>query len=196
MNLSGVVSDPRNFLLENAYGGFLLVCVLPGVYEVHTQFLPQGRGKRAFSACVEAMEYMFTRTDCLRLITKAREDNEAAKALAHMFMTERGKTGVYHYFDTDYWHWAEQSAMCKAEGERFHDMVGDETNHGEDDTHDHHVGGALMVAKHNIQKAQYVYNHWAVMAGYETMLIESQCPPVVSVGDMRLTVEDEVKLCQ
>lgn len=63
------VADERNYFLANEYGGFLFAHMGDGVYEIHTQFLPEGRGKKAKRAADEAREFMFTQTDCQVLRT-------------------------------------------------------------------------------------------------------------------------------
>lgn len=196
VDVSDFVANPFNFLLQNEFGGFLVINVMPGIYECHTQFLPEGRGEQVIEAVGEAMLYMFTKTDCTRIITKAHIENAPAKKLSNLFFEKRGQTGDYFYYETDFWSWARKSKECKKAGEDFHSLVEDSTNHEDDEAHDYQVGAAVLTAKENIKKAQMAYNNWAVMSGYEMMNIETLTPPVVRLGDMRLTINNgEVKLC-
>lgn len=78
LDLSSVLEDHRNYFLANEYGGFLLLAQPDYVYQVHTQFLPEGRGRKALSAARWAEQFMFTRTDALRLDTTVAYDNKAA----------------------------------------------------------------------------------------------------------------------
>ncbi len=68
--------------LANQYGGFLFVYDNghPGCYEVHTQFLPEGRG-RALELAKQAAWYMFTKTDAIAISTYVPASNEAAYRL-------------------------------------------------------------------------------------------------------------------
>ena len=197
-DVSALIRDTRNFVLCSEFGGFVVIQKTNQTYECHTQFLPEGRGGHVIASVVEAMLYMFTKTDCLRIVTKAHKDNPAALRLSRMFFTERGITGDYHYFDLGYHEWAGRSEACLLEGESFHNLVAEETNHDDDDAHDYQVGGALLIAKTgNIHKAQNVYNEWAVMSGYEPMILTSLNPPVAVIGDMMVTIENgSVMLCQ
>lgn len=77
-----VLKNPRNHFFANEYGGFLVMDKGDGVYEVHTQFLPGGRGKAARESAREAMEQMFLTTDCMALTTFCPSDNKKAINLA------------------------------------------------------------------------------------------------------------------
>ena len=91
--------------------------------------------------------------------------------------------------------WIETDKECKREGEDFHALVEDDTNHKDDDIHDYHVGGALLIAKAgNATKAQQVYNYWAIASGYEQAIIHSFNPIIIGVGDMRLHITDSVEV--
>ena len=48
LDLSRGVKNTNNVLLMGEFGGCFFIKVLPGVYEVHTQVLPEGRGEWAF----------------------------------------------------------------------------------------------------------------------------------------------------
>jgi len=82
MDLSAIVADPANVFLANEWGGFLLVARPGYVYELHTQFLPEGRGKPAYEAGREGCAYMFTRTDCLRIDTYIQHGHRATERYA------------------------------------------------------------------------------------------------------------------
>lgn len=72
-----VLAKESNVFLANEYGGFLFVRLKAGRYEVHTQFLPEGRGN-SLALAREAAWHMFTQTDCLEIETYAPKENEAA----------------------------------------------------------------------------------------------------------------------
>jgi hypothetical protein len=80
MDLSAAVLDPQNIFIANEHGGFLFVRD-GAVFEVHTQFLPAGRGPEVLEAGREALAYIFTRTDAIAVRTMVG-DNEAAEKLA------------------------------------------------------------------------------------------------------------------
>lgn len=78
-DFTAVLRDPANIFLANEHGGFLFIGE-PDVYEVHTQFLPEGRGQ-SLELAREAAWHIFTQTDALAIRTYVPEGNEAAKRL-------------------------------------------------------------------------------------------------------------------
>jgi len=82
LDVTELVLDPNNYLLATEHGGFLGIDRGNGTYEVHTMFLPEGRGKEVKEAAHEAVRYMFTLTPCDRLITHVTLDNRPAELMA------------------------------------------------------------------------------------------------------------------
>ena len=78
LDVTALVENPRNVFLANEFGGFLLIDRDDFVYELHTQFLPEGRGKSVIRAGNEMTTWMFTKTDALRIDTYVQPDNRAA----------------------------------------------------------------------------------------------------------------------
>jgi len=94
LDLTEAVSNPDNVFLANEFGGFLFVKD-DYTYEVHTNFLPAGRGKAALAAAKEAARYMFQETDCLAIRTYVPVGNVAADALTRrMGFTQWGTAEV------------------------------------------------------------------------------------------------------
>lgn len=91
-DMAPFVLDERNYFFANEHGGFLGLDKGNGIYEVHTQFLPAGRGKAAIRAAREAMTYMFTQTACHALMTFCPLDNPASAFLAKASGMTRFKT--------------------------------------------------------------------------------------------------------
>lgn len=58
IDLSAAVADPANIFVDGKHGGFAFTWSAPGVYEVHTFVLPDGRGAWAASFAREARNYM------------------------------------------------------------------------------------------------------------------------------------------
>ncbi len=196
-DLSVVVSNLENFVLQTEFGGFVGIKKMQGLYECHTQFLPEGRGAHAMEACKEALRYMFLKTDCARIVTKASVSNRATQFMAAQFFKKRGQTGEHFYYSLDFDEWVLTDALCNAEGEKFHALVEDTTNHAEDKTHDSFVGAAwLMIQSGNIYKAQFHYSKWAFMSGYEPMIILAESPLIIQAGSMRLALENGELVCQ
>lgn len=87
-----LVENDRNLFLANEHGGFLLVDKGDGIYEIHTQFLPEGRGRSAIEAGREAMRYVFTQTAIQALMTFCPLNNPQAAFLAKACGMNRFKT--------------------------------------------------------------------------------------------------------
>ncbi len=192
-DVTGLVNDANNVLLTNEYGGFLYIQVSPGTYEVHTQFVESGRGTKAYLAALESVRYMFIQTDCMRILSKARPENTGACRLAERVLRQKGFNGTYNYYSLEYMEWVETDKLNKKKGVNFHELVKEDTNHDDDDIHDYHVGGALLLCEaNNALKAQQVYNYWAIASGYELVKIDSLNPLILSVGSLRLAFPLEV----
>lgn len=192
---TAIVADPTNVLLENEYGGFVYVWVAPLTYEVHTQFLPDGRGPKVYHAAIDSLRYMFIHTDCMRVISRANVNNVGACRLADKALNYKGVTGEYNYYSLHYMDWVETDKRNKRQGELFHDLVKDSTDHGDDDVHDYHVGAALSIAKTgNASKAQQVYNYWAIASGYEQVIIDSLYPLILRIGTMKLLINNDIEV--
>ena len=195
MDISSIVNNMDNYFLATEHGGFLIIKVYEGVYECHTQFLPEGRGSHVREAVKAAFDYMFLYTDCTKVITKAYKDNPASVKLSDEFFNREGSTGDYHYYSREHKDWIISEANQK-EGEGFHDMIGEDANHVDDTVHDCYVGACMRTAlAGNAFKAVELYNNWAYMSGYEPLILRSVHPVVVSAGDMILEITGEVRVC-
>ena len=82
LDVTPLVEDLSNMFFANEHGGFLLVHKGADVYEIHTQFLPTGRGHQVRQAAQEAMEYMFKYTNCEALMSYVPVENRSAAFLA------------------------------------------------------------------------------------------------------------------
>jgi hypothetical protein len=214
VDLAELTADLGNYSLVTSGGGFFVHRLTPGEYEVHSMFLPDARD-RTVQAMREGMAYMFTRTDCLRLVTRVPDDNTSAANLASaggfrtLFRRERCWNGVgAAYMAVTLDDWAMNAADLEAHGEWFHDQLeAAKASHGSglathdhDPAHERAVGAAvLMLRAGNTAKGVGFYNRWAVLAGYQPIAILNENPVVLDVGDavVELRGDDmEVLLCR
>lgn len=196
IDIKPIVDNLDNYLLVNEWGGFIVIKRTAFTYECHTQFLPEGRGKGVREAVAEAFDYMFVNTDCEKIITKAYKDNPASIKLSREFFKEEGETKDYYYYSCSYTDWIRNDKNLSS-GKIFHDIVEETTNHEDDEVHDYCVGFCLRMAKAgNVEKAQKLYNEWAVMSGYEPIVILRYKPLLAQIGLVRLEIGEEVRLCQ
>ena len=98
IDTSALVLNRENVLLTNEYAAFILVKQDDGVYELHSQILPEGR-KSTQKYVAEMLEYMFTCIPCDAVKTYVPEGNLAAKRAARLAgfrFTDRCGTWTYH----------------------------------------------------------------------------------------------------
>lgn len=111
LDLTALLADENNIFLANGFGGFLFIAKPDYIYEVHTQLLPEGRGKLALIAAKEAAFHMFTKTEAIRIDTTVAFGNKAADRLTRMMgFTKWGDTEVNgipsHYYVLTLKEWA------------------------------------------------------------------------------------------
>lgn len=205
VDLQSTLDNAANFGIMGEHGGWLLHPILPGVYEIHSMFAPEGRGKAFFAGAREMLRYMFVSTDALEIVTKCPDNNPAARmASAQVGFRERFRreeawapgVGVsYQVFSVD--DWIARDTACLAEGRAFHAMLEEAKarvdpllfQHHEDDAHDRAVGASFLMAKAgNMAKGVALYNRWASFAGYAT--IETISPTLLDVRDAIIEVRD------
>ena len=208
VDLAPVITHPANVTLVTDHGGFIGIRQEPGLYDVHSLFLPSGRGRVAVAAMTAALQYMFIQTDCVELRTQLPEGNRAARGLARLagFRTIFSRPGAWvtpagavavEFAGLSLPSWIARSPEARAAGTWFHDTLETATRalgasrptHPDDPAHDHAAGAAvLMLQAGNPVKAVETYNRWARFAGYATISMLSQHPPVIDLHDVVITV--------
>ncbi len=200
IDLTARCHNPANIVLvDEGRGGWVLQQILPSVYELHTLFLPEARGRAYFASAREALRWVFTRTDALEIVTKCPDDNGAARMAAKLVgFRERFRredawgpgVGIsYQVFSVD--DWFVRDPECLAAGKTFHEAVEagkgpDATtlpDHPEDEAHDRAAGAAyLIVQAGQTLKGVGFYNRWAAFAGY---------PPIQALANDMIDMSDE-----
>lgn len=209
IDTSALLNDPGNYALAALGGGFILIAGPAASYEVHSQFVPEGR-RHSFEAMRAGMDYMFTRTNALQLTTFLPDDNPAARGLGmkggfrDWFKRDLGGAGVQARIDID--DWIANAAELEADGERFHaalekakaDAGSELPVHAHDPVHERYVGAAYrMFSRGQCQKGQAIYNRWAENSGYAKIRLISEAPPVVDAIDAIVTLDGgEIQVLQ
>lgn len=201
LDLSPLVEDPRCICLEvSGAGGWVLQPILAGVYELHTIFLPEARGRAYFEQARQAVRMVFCKTDCLEIVTKCPDDNGPARMAAKLMgfrqrfrREDAWSPGVgisYQVFSLD--DWFVRDEQCKLAGAAFHDALeaakiatgSTLAIHPEDEAHDRAVGAAcLMIKAGQIEKGVAFYCRWAAFAGYA---------PIFHLGNGLIDVQDAI----
>lgn len=219
LDMTGLVANPNNILLMGEAGGLFFIQDGPGRYEVHTQFMPSGRGEHALTVTRNALFWMFTQTDCEEIITKVPDGNKGALGLVRAIHGDRrfhrdnawhgpdGITGVAFYALTID-QWAGKCTEVESSGEWFHDKLeaaklakgGTTEIHDHDEAHDRYVGATVeMILAGQIEKALGFYNRWARFAGYAEVAVIAANPWVFDIQDALIAVREndfEVLLCR
>ena len=211
LDLRQAVANPANVAMRYLGGGLIFERLADGLYEAHSMFLPERRGRYAVVTMRDALEYVFTATDCLEILTRVPDGNKAADGFARLaggrevYRLEHdpkmgGAAVSVRSLTLDAWR--TRSAECLASGHEFHDILeraGEHDGHPEEDAHDRAVGAAvLMMRRNNYAKAVWSYNRWAVMAGYQPVELASTSPVIISMGKAFIAMLDgriEVMKC-
>lgn len=199
VDLRPIAANPEHYVIEADHGGWLLEAKGPGVYEIHSLFLPEGRGAVFFRNAREMLRYMFARTDCTEIWTKCPDDNPGARMAAlkcgfkEVFRRENcwgdGCGVSYQSLTIDTW--AMRDAEALKTGHAFHEQLEavQGSSHPEDEAHDRAVGAALlMVRARQVQKGVSWFNRWASFAGYAP--VQALSVDTIATGDAIIEVGD------
>lgn len=208
LDFSATLANPNIVCLEVEHGAFVFDQHDPqqhqGRFELHTFLLPEGRGDGVLPAAAAAFRWMFTRTDCLELLTKVPATNKPAALMARRagFVPIFKRVAAWEdgsdidYFSMTLDAWRARDAEVLAEGQAFHAQLeaakaaagAEAPAHPDDEAHDRAVGAACLMAKAgNPAKACWTYNAWARFAGYQTAELLKAAPPVINVRDAVVT---------
>lgn len=213
IDVSPLVANTNNILLMADGGGVLFCQHEPGIYEVHTNFLPEFRGRNAIRASLAAYRWMFTRTDCMVLLTRAPVPNKAANKFCHIvgatlefqrekvWPTKEGNVDL-NFYALRYDDWLRQTPDLMKSGQAFHDRLETERVrldhqtpiHPDEDCHNLHVGAcAEMIYGGQPEKAVVLYNRWARFVGfdcYKPVSVVSRSPLLIDIAQAILLVGD------
>ena len=216
VDLSEVVANPANVLLMTDGGAMLFMRDEPGIYEVHSSFLKNCRGRHAVEAARNAAHWMFTGTDCMSIQTRVpkfnRQASMAVTAVGFSFLFERhgvwpvrpidGNTqplADVRFYELTYARWLQNAKADRIEAGRwFHSHLEiemarhgvTEPQHPDEDCHDHYVGACVeMIRAEQPEKGIVLYNRWARLAGYQQVALVARSPLVIDIGTAVLVVE-------
>lgn len=219
LKLAVVMDNLQNYAFETPHGGYILLDCGAGRYDVHSFFLPEGRGHEALVAMREVSAYMFTHTDCTEGRTTVPQGNEGAFVLAKrggfelrfelermMWRPAEGKTIRASFLALTLEKWALTSLAALDAGRWFHQQLDAAIAgalHPDEAVHDRMVGAAVLMTRNGQpEKAVAFYNAWALTAGYAPITIASRRfarPIVLDVVSALLEVTEdgmEILLCR
>ena len=211
IDVTTLMQSPNNIVLQHDGFYAIFVGLQPGVFEIHTQASAVTPPKNVIRSTNNVFRYMFTKTNCIEIITRIPDANIRARKLANVtnfsleFRVKRGwqVSGVVE--DCDVYslpltRWISKAPGLIVAGEDFRSQVeeacakdGIKRAQREDDINDNRFAGAAFEMLHGGQvgKAVLMYNRWAVMAGYMPIAPISLDPLIIHIGDVALRVYDE-----
>lgn len=208
IDLSGLIADHNNVALVCEFGGFVVVKLEPGIYECHSMFLTEGRGTEVLTAMRQGLNYMFTHTDCLEIVTKAPEGNKAAFGAARImgfsityrldkgWPLEDGTFGPVDCMSLSISKWMQKDRAAQERGEWFHQRLEEITNgklpvHYDEPSHNKAVGAAVLMfqAGNNI-KAVNTYNLWARRSGFAPIRALSFAPVIIDMDQVIVEINN------
>lgn len=219
LDLAHIFDDARNVTLT-CDGFYAMYClVIPGHYEIHTMVDPGNKPDNTVAAACATLEYMFTKTDCIEVITRVPDGNRSARRLAEaagMKMETRvsrgwvvnGSVEECDILTLPLTSWMANADGLETYGEEFHRQIDEACTragavrdaHPEDRNHDRYAGATFeMIRGGQMEKAVVAYNRWAGIAGYKPVVPLSKVPPIIHIGDMAVRVYEnqlEVVKCQ
>lgn len=208
IDISGAVANPDNILLMGKFGAIFFVYIMPGVFECHTQILPEGRGEWASKFAIAVLDWMFSRSNAWEVTTRVPTGHLGALTLArsvgfrHEFTSMepcrfRGEIVQASILRVSIHDWAAMSGHYFSLGMDLHNQMAQEAirlgisapPHKEDRYHSQVSGAAVEMARHGLMvKAILFYNRWSLLARHRTISMVSVEPPVIrmDLGEMRI----------
>ncbi len=215
IDLGPLLSDLRNVALRGENGAVIFNLLQPGLYEMHLQVLPRGRGAWTLDLIYSGLHLMFCGSDMVEVVTRVPDGHIAARAAVRatariLPITRemhranswtqgdevRGST-VYSLRIQD---WMRTAPALIDAGHVFHklteeayaragrDLV-EAPGHREDEDHARYAGAAYeMVRMGQPFKAAVLYNRWAAMAGFPPILVKTLDPLDIDMGDCEIRV--------
>ncbi len=208
IDLTGLIANPNNVALETESGGFLVVKLEAGIYECHSMFLTEGRGNEVLNAMRAGLSYMFTRTDCVEMVTKAPEANKAAFGAARImgfsvtYRLDKGwplddeSFGPVDCMSLPIYKWMQKDKASQEKGEWFHHRLEEITQgklpaHYDEPSHNRAVGASvLMFQSGNNLKAVNTYNVWAARSGFPPIKPLSFTPVIIDMDQVIVEISD------
>lgn len=210
LDVGPAVADERNILLMGEYGGAIFHQRQPGLYEAHTQVMPEGRGAWTMAMGRAVIHWMFTRSDCMEILTRCPRGNLAALAGAravgakYWFTNPQGwvmdqdpvPAKIYRLNVQD---WLDTAPGLVERGQWFRRRLSEEYKRlGQavpewhiPEEYDRQLGGAVeMLLGGQAMKAQVFYNRIAAMVGWQSAAVMSVEPLTINTGYALLIFRD------
>ncbi len=211
LDVGPVIAHEGNVCLLAEHGGVLFHKLQPGLYEAHSQCLPEGRGAWMVRCTAACLHWLFTHTDAVEVVTKCPEGNLAAKGLcramhlSHQFTNPvgwvmGGKPVPAEIYALTVQRWMQTAPGLVERGQWFHARLeaefarhgAEDQVHPDDATHDRYVGAACeMIFGGQPGKGVVFYNRFALVGGYMPISMVSLEPLAFDIGNALVAVRGE-----
>lgn len=194
----------RNMIVLMQGGCFLSNWLGDRTWQVHTNILPEARGKWALVNAGLSIMLGFIGSEAESFVTMVPANNRPAKWFAlnmgfRSTFTRKdkwphgGKLWDLNFYRLDIDDWILQGHLLEV-GKAFHKEVelqlGHES-HAEDSVHDCYVGACIaLVNAGRVDKAMRIYNRWAREAGYVPLQVVAHNPLVIDAQTFFISVVD------
>lgn len=167
VDVSALLSDPNNIALVDEVGGFVMIRQEPGLYDCHTLYPPEARGKHALQAARDVLRWMFTRTDATALSGLFPASNARVESfgkllgfqMVHERLTALGTTQC-GFLTLEKW-------------------VGTD------------LSRCLEIARYQPMKGVWIYNRIARLMGMEPAELVSERPALLRIGARMIDPETD-----
>ncbi len=192
LDMTPAIAKQENVCLAGEHGVFFCYNYGGGLFEVHSAVLASGRGAWAKAAAKQVVEYMFTATECIEILTRVPQGHIGAKALAettgfrHQFTTPpdclyRGERVPAHIYSLTLQEWWVAAEGMEQRGAAFHAWLNSRVGNGQgephptDPAHNRIVAVAVAMAMAGrVRKGVVFYNSRCLVARHATISLVSE----------------------
>lgn len=208
LDLTPIISNPNNFVLTGKHGGMVMIEVMPHVFELHAQVLPDGRGLWAQTMADQSVAWLFMHTRANEIIVRIPVNNVPALMMAracgaiaeHRIEQYLGgpEESEVTLFSGRIQDWIRTAPGLSKEGAEFRErlsqkyaMLGISLQEPKTSLwSDRHLGAAMMMILNGQPiKGVLVYNRWACMAIESPMDILCADPLIVGTKWFKIEVQ-------
>lgn len=202
LDFTGVLSNPNVILLMGQHGGIMYERHQPGLFEIHCQCYPEGRGKWMLAFAQACQHWIFTKTECVEVMTRIPQGNEPARALATRAGLEfqfRNPTGwvmrnavvpadIYSIHVNN---WMRDAPGLVERGRWFNSSlveqamtIGVKAKAIDEEPYQRYLGAAVeMILAGQVQKAVVFFNRFAALSSYTPLVVTSAQPLAIVFGE-------------
>ena len=167
VDVSALLSDANNIALVDDVGGFVMIRQEAGLYDCHTLYPPEARGKHALQAGKDVLRWMFTRTDATALSGVFPASNQRVEGFGKLLGFQMVHERLTHL----------GTAQCG--------FLTLEKWVGVD------LSRCLEIARHQPMKGVWIYNRIARLMGMEPAELVSERPALLRIGARMIDPESE-----